>query len=74
MDELFDRVAGRFARVEARRRVRGFLLAQLADLPWKNCWSIAEHAGDTSLTGCSTCSTRASWDTPTQSVMTCATM
>ena len=45
-DRLLDRMAGRFARVETRRRARGFLLGLLADLPRKNCWSIAEHAGD----------------------------
>jgi SRSO17 transposase len=39
-------MAGRFARVETRRRARGFMLGLLADLPRKNCWSIAEHAGD----------------------------
>ncbi len=45
-DRLLRRVAGRFARVETRRRVRGFMYGLLADLPRKNCWSIAEHAGD----------------------------
>ena len=45
-DRLLDRMAGRFARVETRRRARGFLLGLLADLPRKNCWTIAEHAGD----------------------------
>ena len=39
-------MAGRFARVETRRRTRRFLLGLLADLPRKNCWTIAEHAGD----------------------------
>jgi hypothetical protein len=39
-------MAGRFARVETRRRTRGFLLGLLADLPRKNCWTIAEHAAD----------------------------
>ena len=45
-DGLFDRVASRFPRVETRRRVRGFVLGLLADLPQKTCWSIAEHVGD----------------------------
>jgi hypothetical protein len=39
-------MAARFPLVETRRRVRGFVLGLLADLPRKNCWSIAEHAGD----------------------------
>ena len=46
LDELMGRVSGRFARVEPRRRARAFVLGLLADLPRKNCWSIAEHAGD----------------------------
>jgi len=50
-DRLMARMAGRFARVETRRRVRGFLLGLLADLPRKNCWSIAEHAGDADRRG-----------------------
>jgi 2-polyprenyl-3-methyl-5-hydroxy-6-metoxy-1,4-benzoquinol methylase len=45
-DRLLEGMAGRFARVETRRRLRGFLFGLLADLPRKNCWSIAEHAGD----------------------------
>jgi hypothetical protein len=39
-------MAGRFARAETRRRARAFVLGLLADLPRKNCWTIAEHAGD----------------------------
>jgi hypothetical protein len=40
-DRLLERMAGRFARVETRHRTRGFLLGLLADLPRKNCWTIA---------------------------------
>ncbi|MCA1693968.1 MAG: hypothetical protein LC749_04120 [Actinobacteria bacterium] len=50
-EELFDRVAGRFPRVETRRRARGFVRGLLADLPRKNCWSIAEHAGEATPDG-----------------------
>ncbi|WP_431197166.1 hypothetical protein [Streptomyces flavusporus] len=32
------RIAGRFGRVEPRRRVRAFVLGLLSDLPRKNCW------------------------------------
>jgi SRSO17 transposase len=56
-------MAGRFARVETRRRVRGFLLGLLADLPRKNCWTIAEHAGDTDPHGMQHLLGRARWDT-----------
>ncbi|WP_078911421.1 IS701 family transposase [Streptomyces sp. NRRL WC-3742] len=55
-------VAGRFTRVEPRRRARAFVLGLLADLPRKNCWTIAEHAGDTSPAGMQHLLSRASWD------------
>jgi hypothetical protein len=34
------RIAGRFARVEPRRRVRQFVAGLLAELPRTNCWTI----------------------------------
>jgi SRSO17 transposase len=61
-DELMGRVAGRFNRVEPRRRARAFVLGLLADLPRKNCWSIAEHAGDSSPGGMQHLLGRACWD------------
>jgi hypothetical protein len=45
-DELMGQVAGRFWRVEPRRRARAFVLGLLAGLPRANCWTIAEQAGD----------------------------
>ncbi|HEX8934550.1 MAG TPA: transposase, partial [Pseudonocardiaceae bacterium] len=63
LEELLARVAGRFGRVEPRRRVRGFVLGLLADLPRKNCWSIAEHAGDATPDGMQHLLERAVWDT-----------
>src|SRR4051812_9775198 len=63
IDELLDRIAGRFGRVELRGRVRAFLLALLADLPRKNCWTIAEHAGDATPDGMQHLLARAVWDT-----------
>ena len=62
-DRLLERVAGRFARVTTRRRVRGFLWGLLADLPRKNCWSIAEHAGEADPHGMQYLLARARWDT-----------
>jgi FOG: Transposase len=56
-------MAGRFCRVETRHRTRGFLLGLLADLPRKNCWTIAEHAGDPDPHGMQHLLARASWDT-----------
>ena len=56
-------MAARFPRVETRRRAGKFVLGLLADLPRKNCWSIAEHAGDRDPHGMQYLLARASWDT-----------
>jgi SRSO17 transposase len=42
----FARIAGRFARVEPRRRARAFLLGLLSDVDTRSCWQLAEQAGD----------------------------
>ena len=62
-DRLLDRMAGRFTRVETRRRAATFLRGLLAELPRKNCWTIAEHAGDRDPHGMQHLLARASWDT-----------
>lgn len=56
------RIAGRFARVEPRRRVRDLVLGLLSDLPRKNCWSIAEWVGEASPDGMQHLLGRARWD------------
>lgn len=56
------RIGGRFARVEPRRRARAFVLGLLSDLPRKNCWTIAEHAGDQSPDGMQHLLRKAAWD------------
>jgi hypothetical protein len=38
-------VAGRFCRLKPLRHARALVLGLLADLPCKNCWTIAERAG-----------------------------
>jgi SRSO17 transposase len=62
LEELLGRVAGRFPRVEPRRRARAFVLGLLADLPRKNCWTIGEHAGDATPDGMQHLLARAVWD------------
>lgn len=62
-DRLLGRIAGRFARVETRRRARGFVFGLLADLPRKNCWTIAEYAGEDDPHGMQHLLNRAVWDT-----------
>jgi SRSO17 transposase len=61
-DQVMGRVAGRFARVEPRRRARALVGGLLADLPRKNCWTIAEHAGDPNPDGMQHLLARAVWD------------
>ncbi|MFE6555182.1 IS701 family transposase [Streptomyces sp. NPDC057746] len=56
------RIAGRFARVEPRRHARQLVLGLLADLPRKNCWTIAEHIGDATPDGLQHLLARAKWD------------
>ncbi|WP_406016642.1 IS701 family transposase [Streptomyces sp. NBC_00984] len=56
------RIAGRFARVEPRRRARAFVLGLLSELPRKNCWTLAEHAGDANPHGLQHLLSRAKWD------------
>ncbi|RPK59439.1 hypothetical protein EES42_35975 [Streptomyces sp. ADI95-17] len=56
------RIAGRFARVEPRRRARAFVLGLLSELPRKNCWTLAEHAGDANPYGLQHLLSRAKWD------------
>ncbi|BCJ55901.1 transposase [Actinoplanes sp. NBRC 14428] len=57
-----DTIEARFARPESRRRVRDFVAGLLAPLPVKNCWTIAEHAGDQGPGGMQDLIGRASWD------------
>ena len=61
-EALFGRIAGRFARVEPRRRARALILGLLSPLPRKNCWTLAEHAGDGSPDGMQHLLARAVWD------------
>jgi SRSO17 transposase len=63
MDRLLAGMAGRFPRVETRRRAAAFVRGLLVDLPRKNCWTIAEHAGDRDPHGMQYLLGRASWDT-----------
>jgi SRSO17 transposase len=62
LDELLGRVAGRFGRADLRRRARAFVPGLLSELPHKNCWTIAEHAGDPNPDGMQHLLARAVWD------------
>ncbi|TJZ94574.1 IS701 family transposase [Actinacidiphila oryziradicis] len=56
------RIAGRFRRVEPRRRVGRLVLGLLSDLPRKNCWTIAEWTGESTPEGMQHLLGRAKWD------------
>lgn len=56
------RIAGRFSRVEPRRRAGAVVLGLLSEVPRKNCWTLAEQAGDAGPDGMQHLLARASWD------------
>ncbi len=62
MDAVVDLVAGRFGRVEPRRRVSAYLRGLLAGLERKNGWTLAEHAGARSPDGMQRLLRTAGWD------------
>jgi hypothetical protein len=62
LEELWGRVAGRFGRADLRWRARALVGGLLAELPRKNCWTIAEHAGDSNPDGMQHLLARAVWD------------
>jgi SRSO17 transposase len=61
-EELMGRIAGRFARVESRRRAKDLVVGLASELPRKNCWTIAEHVGAATPSGMQHLLCRASWD------------
>jgi hypothetical protein len=50
-EDMFARIAGRFGRVEPRRRARAYLLGLLGQVERKNGWQLAEYAGDAGSDG-----------------------
>jgi SRSO17 transposase len=56
------RIGGRFGRVEPRRRARELLLGLMSQLPSKNCWTIAEYAGNAGPDGLQHLLRKAVWD------------
>jgi len=62
LDELHERIAGRFARSEPRSRVREYVSGLVAGLERKNGWTLAEWAGEVSPDGMQRLLRRADWD------------
>jgi SRSO17 transposase len=62
LDELAERLAPRFKRVEPRRRALAYLRGLLAPLGRKNGWQLAEAAGDRTPDGMQDFLGRMRWD------------
>jgi SRSO17 transposase len=63
LDELMmGGMAGCFARVEPRRQARKYVTGLISDLPRKNCWALAEQAGDVTPDRMQRLLERAAWD------------
>ncbi|SCL23179.1 SRSO17 transposase [Micromonospora rhizosphaerae] len=56
------RIAGRFRRVEPRRRARAYVLGLLSPLAGKNGWTLAEAAGENTPDGMQRLLNTAVWD------------
>src|ERR1700722_3461922 len=62
LDDLCASAAGRFFRVEPRRRARAYVRGLLAPLAGKNGWTLAEAAGDATPDGMQRLLNAAAWD------------
>src|SRR5436305_12703663 len=62
LDELAERLAPRFGRVEPRRRALAYLRGLLAPVGRKNGWQLAEAAGDRTPDGMQDFLARMRWD------------
>ncbi len=61
--ELTGRLGVHFARVEPFAQAGKYVRGLMSDLPRKNCWTLAEHAGDATPDRMQRLLERASWDT-----------
>jgi SRSO17 transposase len=60
---LMGRFGPHFARVEPLRQAGKYVRGLMSDLPRKNCWTLAEHAGDRTPDRMQRLLERASWNT-----------
>ena len=63
LDGLMGSMGKCFRRWEPRMQAKKYVRALMSDLPRKNCWTIAEHAGDASPGRMQHLLERAKWDT-----------
>ena len=64
LTDLLARIAGRFARVEPRKRAFAYVRGLLAPLERRNGWTLAEQAGDGSPDGVQSVNPLETWRTP----------
>jgi SRSO17 transposase len=60
---LIGRIGSYFSRVEPVRQVRKYIRGLMSDLSRKNCWTLAEYAGDPTPDRMQRLLERASWNT-----------
>ena len=65
LDHVHARLASRFARREARQRVRAYLAGLLSPIERKNGWQLAEQAGEATPTGMQRVLSGSQWDANT---------
>ncbi len=63
LDLLLGRLGALFTRPEPLRQAGKYVRGLLSDLPRKNCWTLAEYAGDATPDRMQRLLERASWDT-----------
>ncbi len=61
--ELMGRLGAYFTRVEPVRQAGKYVRGLMSDLPRKNCWTLAEYAGDRTPDRMQRLLERASWNT-----------
>jgi SRSO17 transposase len=62
LNAVGERIGGRFARSEPRRRAVGYVRGLLSNTERKNGWQLAEHLGDPTPDGVQHLLARADWD------------
>ena len=62
LEELYQRIAGRFARSEARERVKRYFVGLLARIERKNGWRLAETIGENDPQGVQRLLNSAKWE------------
>lgn len=62
LEDLHERIAARFYRLEVRERVRNYLAGLIGRVDRKNCWQLAEYAKEATPDGMQRLLSTAQWD------------